>query len=64
MVKDTEVIDPVNFPRIAYEAYGDRAGWKNYRGDAMPAWADLPPPIRLCWEAATTKIIDLCEEKD
>lgn len=38
--------------RDAYESYGASVGWKNYRGDAMPAWNALPMPIKQAWGAA------------
>ena len=38
--------------QVSYEAYGDFAQWKNYRGDPMPRWDDLPPTIRDAWYAA------------
>lgn len=36
----------------AYLAYGETVGFKNYRGDAMPAWADLGEPIQTAWRQA------------
>lgn len=36
----------------AYRAYAASTGNKNFRGDPMPAFADLPQPIRTAWEAA------------
>lgn len=38
--------------RLAYHAYGDSTGWKNFRGDPMPGWQDLPEATRQAWEAA------------
>lgn len=37
---------------LAYRAYAASTGNKNFRGDPMPAFADLPRPIRTAWEAA------------
>lgn len=36
----------------AYRAYAASTGNKNFRGDPMPAFDDLPQPIRTAWEAA------------
>lgn len=34
-----------------YNAYGDSAGWKNFRGEPMPKWDDLPNEIQENWRA-------------
>lgn len=36
----------------AYRAYAASTGNKNYQGLPMPAFEDLPQPIRTAWEAA------------
>ncbi len=36
----------------AYRAYAASTGNKNFRGDPMPAWFNLPQAIRTAWEAA------------
>lgn len=51
------------FAHSAYKAYGEEAGWKNFRGDPMPAWEDLPENIRKYWAAATVQIISDCNSK-
>ena len=40
----------------AYRAYAASTGGKNFRGEMMPAWAALPEPIRVAWEAATRQV--------
>jgi hypothetical protein len=40
----------------AYEAYGNTVGWKNFAGQAMPPFKDLPPTIQTAWEAACRAI--------
>lgn len=42
----------LSYGQIAYEAYADETGWRNYQGNMMPEWKDLPPKIRAAWEAA------------
>lgn len=36
----------------AYRAYAASTGNKNFRGEPMPAFSDLPQPIKTAWEAA------------
>jgi hypothetical protein len=38
--------------QLAYKAYGNVTGHKNFQGDPMPAWEELPPVIQLAWDAA------------
>lgn len=42
--------------KLAYQAYGDRAEWKNFAGDPMPRWDDLGDRIQGCWEAAAEAV--------
>jgi hypothetical protein len=42
----------------AYEAYAACTGWKNYQGNPMPQWADLPEAIRVAWRAAIAAVLD------
>ncbi len=44
---------------LAYNAYGDHVGWKNYAGLPMPIWSDLPDKIRGAWVEATRTILHL-----
>ena len=43
--------------QIAYEAYGKSTGGKNFMGDPMPAWDDLPSAIRQAWDAAAQAVL-------
>lgn len=36
----------------SYWAYGEVTGNKNFRGDPMPRWEDLPEQIQKAWIAA------------
>lgn len=36
----------------AYRAYAASTGNKNYRGEPMPDFADLPDAIKTAWQAA------------
>jgi hypothetical protein len=40
----------------AYRAYAACTGNKNFRGEPMPAFEDLPPAIRNAWEAASRQV--------
>ena len=42
--------------RIAYQAYGETTDFKNFRGEPMPEWDDLPEKIRQAWEAAAAAV--------
>lgn len=42
--------------RVAYAAYGDTAGWKNFRGDPMPEWENLGSSIQTCWIMAASAV--------
>jgi hypothetical protein len=50
--------------QIAYQAYGDKAGWKAFHGDPMPTWQSLPPHIQERWIAAMDAIIASFEKRD
>lgn len=36
----------------AYRAYAASTGNKNFRGEPMPDFENLPEPIRIAWQAA------------
>lgn len=40
----------------AYAAYGQSTGGRNFLGQPMPAWSDLPETIRNAWVAAADEI--------
>ena len=42
----------------AYNAYAALTGNKNFRGDEMPAFGDLPLPIRTAWDVAVRQAVD------
>lgn len=42
--------------KIGYQAYGDKADWKNYQGFPMPTWENLPENIKGYWIAVATAI--------
>lgn len=38
-----------------YQAYGKSTDFKNFQGNPMPAWQDLPEGIQKAWIAAGKK---------
>lgn len=45
----------------AYAAYGHSTGNKNFRGEPMPSWDQLPAAIRTAWEAAVRHASDVSQ---
>lgn len=41
----------------AYEAYGRRTDFKNFQGNPMPKWEDLPPIIKEAWIVASRQAV-------
>lgn len=41
---------------VAYRAYGESVEWKNYLGEPMPRWEDLPEHIRQAWKEAAEAV--------
>lgn len=50
--------EPLQLAQIAYDAYGRSTGRKNFRGDPMPDWADLPESIQTAWVAAVNAVVN------
>lgn len=42
---------------VGYEAYGESTGHKNYQGQPMPGWNELPDRTQLAWIEATGAIL-------
>lgn len=53
------MIPIIELGKIAYLAYGDSVGWKNYQGLPMPQWDQLSVAIQGGWIAAAVKIAKL-----
>jgi len=45
--------------RQAYEAYGATTDHKNFLGQPMPTWEQLPPKIQQAWVAASLRVRDV-----
>lgn len=48
---------PDELARIAYEAYGEWAAWRNHAGLPMPTWDRLAAAQRLAWVAASAAVV-------
>lgn len=43
--------------KTAYEAYGQETNHKNYRGEPMPEWDELPEQIKGAWIQAAGSVV-------
>lgn len=50
------MMSPDELGRIAYAAYGGTTDHKNYRGEPMPPWEELPSIIQRAWMAAANAV--------
>jgi len=55
---DPERASECNLAQMAYQAYGDSTGHKNFRGEPMPEWHALPPAIQTAWCAASCRLAE------
>lgn len=49
-------LHPLTLGALAYTAYGRETDFKNFKGEPMPRWEELPPRIRSAWVAAATAV--------
>ena len=52
----------VDYGEIAYKAYGDYVEWKNFQGNLMPKYEELPQKIREAWGVAARKVMGIMNE--
>jgi len=57
LIRSTPEHDLPTLAQIAYEAYGDVTGGRNYQGLPMPEWADLPDRIKAAWNASVNATV-------
>lgn len=48
--------------KLAYAAYGQSTGNKNYQGLPMPTWDDLGAPIQGAWVAAVNAVVGYLQD--
>jgi len=56
-------MEPLSLAELAYQAYGAVTDFKNFRGEPMPEFRDLPETIQKAWEAATRIVYQAAEPK-
>jgi hypothetical protein len=49
--------DQITMAKLAYAAYGQSTGGKNFQGNPMPAWEALGDPIQGAWVAAVNAVV-------
>ncbi len=42
----------------AYDAYGGVTNYKNFQGNPMPKWEDLPDTIKIAWITAVATVVE------
>lgn len=55
---EKEMPDIEMIAKQAYAAYGKVTDFKNFRGEPMPEWEDLPQKIQEAWRAAVSRVLD------
>lgn len=57
----TVIVSPSSGPelgQLAYSAYGDYVEWKNFAGQPMPKWEELPEKIQDAWIASSLTLAE------
>ncbi len=54
----TDTNEALTMAKLAYDAYGESTGYKNFQGNPMPEWEQLGEPIQNAWIAAITAVND------
>ena len=47
-----------DYAKIAYEAYAEHQGWKNYQGNPIPTWDAVRQDIKDAWTHAVDTVIN------
>lgn len=48
----------MDLAQVAYEAYAEHQGWKNFAGMPIPPWDEVRPDIQEAWIAAIDAVIE------
>lgn len=48
----------IELAETAYRAYAAVTSWKNFRGDPMPQWTELPQQIQNAWRASVEAVLE------
>lgn len=54
----------VDFAKIAYEAYAEHQGWRNFQGKPIPPWHEVLQGIKNAWAVAVAAVMEACEDAD
>lgn len=52
------------FAESAFNAYGDKAGWKTFDDRPMPQWDDVGEVVQARWVAAVKDVFHKLEVRD
>lgn len=52
----TDIDEQIVMAKLAYGAYGQTTGFKNFQGNPMPKWDDLGDTIQGAWVAAANAV--------
>jgi hypothetical protein len=47
-----------DYAQIAYEAYAEHQGWKNYQGQPIPTWDSVRQDIKEAWDVAARAVLE------
>lgn len=61
--QSTNINEGDSLGKQAYKAYSRTTDNKNFQGNPMPDWNDLPETIRKAWENASQEIEKVAKEK-
>lgn len=50
--------EQITMAQLAYQAYGQTTGFKNYQGNPMPTWDALGDVIQGTWVSAVNAVVD------
>ena len=48
--------DDRSIGQVGYEAYAEQQDWKNYQGNAIPAWDEVRDDIKTAWQCAAQAV--------
>lgn len=57
------IINTASLATSLYKAYGDSADWKNFQGNKMPEWGELPDNIKKHWTEVANYVNELLEQR-
>jgi len=52
------------YAESAYNAYGKTTDFKNFQGNPMPVWVNLPEHIKTAWKSAVNDVMKSLDVRD